>query len=71
MDGTLDQKPCYVMLQQKHQVSNNNNSCDYRAAVIAFHYIISILIIVNFLTSSSWEHYEVLIASRLKQWYAI
>ena len=23
MDGTLDQKPCYVMLQQKHQVSNN------------------------------------------------
>ena len=46
-------------------------SCDYRAAVIAFHYIISILIIVNFLTSSSWEQYEVLIASRLKQWYAI
>ena len=42
-------------------------SCDYRAAVIAFHYIIS----VNFLTSSSWEHYEVLIAWRLKQWYAI
>ena len=24
VDDTLDQKPCYVMLQQKHQVSNNN-----------------------------------------------
>lgn len=24
MDGTLDQMPCYLMLQQKHQVSNYN-----------------------------------------------